>query len=165
MFCKRSYILTLAIRPSGLEDIRQLRLRPQERVFELWYRFEVQNAPSRSKLFENQIFVAARNFYGNNFRRWNIDEKCAFSLEIRWLWSVASRNFYQLFLLDFSLHWRKKNVSIRPKLEIWCTLTAKTQVEKRFASSFSKSVFQNLMPYAAIFIFTSSLRKKCLRRK
>ena len=96
----------------------KLRLRPQGWVFKLWHRIEVQIAPSWSELFENQIFVAARNFYGNNFRRWNIDEKCTFSLGIMWLWSVAGRNFwgvagrnfYNLFLLDLSFHWGKNHV-------------------------------------------------------
>ena len=44
----------------------KLRLRPQERAVDLWYRIESQNAPSRFELFENKMFVADRNFCHGN---------------------------------------------------------------------------------------------------
>ena len=81
--------IDILIFPLENANVRQLRLRPQERVFELWYRFEVRNAPSRSELFEFQIFVAARNFYGGNFWQSNITENSWFSQEIMWLWKCC----------------------------------------------------------------------------
>ena len=39
------------------KEILKLCRRSQARVFELWYRFEVQNAPSRSKLVEIKILL------------------------------------------------------------------------------------------------------------
>ena len=70
-FSKKYENIDVLIFPLKNANVRQLRLRPQERVFELGYRFEVRNASSRSELSDFQMFVAARVFFGRNF--WQSD--------------------------------------------------------------------------------------------